>query len=466
MAENRSMNPNSTDTDPPPSGNSAWHRTRRFVRSKLTWNRIYRATSYLKSALWIVPFVAIVLVLASAPVIRALDAWLGWRVAGLAVAGAQALYQTVITLTLSFLVFTFGSLLVAIQVAGGQLTPRIIATLLLRDNVVRYSVGLFVFTLVFAVSALNRLEQSVLEMVALLTAVLGIACIADFLFLIDYAARLLRPVSVVASVGDEGLGVIKVVYPSPVAGVVATAETLRGQLGTPARAVEYQGKSEVVLAVDLKTLVATAQRNDGVIEFVPQVGDFLATDEPLFLLYGGATTIDDPILRNTVAFGRERTLEQDPMFAFRILVDIALKALSPAINDPTTAVLAIDQVHRLLRALGKRQLHGELVFDAAGRPRVILRTPNWEDFVHIACTEVRACGADNVQVARRLRAMLENLVASLPPHRHPVLTQELDLLDRTVERLYRLPEDLALARVPDAQGLGGSLAPRATGQAK
>jgi uncharacterized membrane protein len=64
--------------------------------------------------------------------------------------------------------------------------------------------------------------------------------------------------------------------------------------------------------------------------------------------------------------------------------------------------------------LGKRQLHGELVFDAARRPRVIFRTPNWEDFVHVACTEIRACGANNVQIARRMRAMLENLMASLP----------------------------------------------------
>jgi uncharacterized membrane protein len=463
------MTPNPSDTDSPSPATHApawWVRARHYVRSKLTWNRVYRATSYLKSTLWTVPLVAIVLVLASGPVIRQLDAWLSWRVAGLAVAGAQALYQTVITLTLSFLVFTFGSLLVAIQVAGGQLTPRIIATLLLRDNVVRYSVGLFVFTLVFAVGALNRLEQSVLEMVALLTAILGIACIADFLFLIDYAARLLRPVSVVASVGDEGLGVIKLVYPSPVAGVVATAGTLREQLGSATQMVEHQGKSEIVLAVDLKTLVAVAQRHDGVIEFVPQVGDFVATDEPLFLLYGGAAAVDDATLRTTVAFGRERTLEQDPMFAFRILVDIALKALSPAINDPTTAVLALDQVHRLLRVLGKRQLHGELVFDAAGRPRVIFRTPNWEDYVHVACNEIRACGANNTQIARRLRAMLENLVDSLPPHRHPALREELDLLDRTIEQLYRLPEDLALARVPDAQGLGGSLAPRVTGQAK
>ena len=150
--------------DPAPSvavadAGRLWHRAEHYVRRKLVWNNVYRATSYLRSALWVIPFLAIVLVLAIAPALRMLDAWLGWRLPGLGVAGAQALYQTVITLTLSFIVFTFGSLLVAIQVAGGQLTPRIIATTLLRDNVVRYSVGLFVFTLIFAVMALDRLEN-------------------------------------------------------------------------------------------------------------------------------------------------------------------------------------------------------------------------------------------------------------------------------------------------------------------
>jgi uncharacterized membrane protein len=87
---------------------------------------------------------------------------------------------------------------------------------------------------------------------------------------------------------------------------------------------------------------------------------------------------------------------------------------------------------------------------------VIFRTPNWEDFVHVACSEIRSCGANNVQVARRLRAMLENLAGSVPEHRHAALRQQLELLDRTIERLYALPEDLALARIPDVQGLGGA----------
>jgi uncharacterized membrane protein len=434
-----------------------WRRTERYVKSKLVWSNVYRATSYLRSALWIIPFFAIVLVLAIAPSLRMLDAWLGWRVVGLGIAGAQALCQTVITLTLSFIVFTFSSLLVAIQVASGQLTPRIIATTLLRNNVVRYSVGLFVFTLIFAVMTLNRLETTVLDMVATVTAMLGITCIATFLFLIDYAARLLRPVSILARVGDEGLEVITSVYPNKSNDALDVAAR-RSTLPEARRIVHHDGPSEVVLAVDLDTLVREAHWTDGVVEFVPQVGDFVASDEPLFVLYGGAVAIDDRLLQATVAFGSERTMEQDPLFSFRIMVDIALKALSPAINDPTTAVLAIDQIHRLLRVVGKRQLRGEVILDETGRRRVIYRTPNWEDFVHLTCTEIRSCGAGNVQIARRLRAMFDNLIASLPPYRHQALEDERHRLDQMLESLYAVREDLALARIPDSQGLGGSSA--------
>ena len=440
-----------------------WRRAKKYIKKKLLWGHLYRATSYMKSALWIVPLAAIVLVLVVAPVIRALDPWIGWRLLDLSVSGAQALYQTVITLTLSFMVFTFGSLLVAIQIAGGQLTPRIIATTLLRDNVVRYCVGLFAFSLVFAVMSLNRLESQVLQLGVFITAMLGIACMAVFLFFIDYAARLLRPVSILARIGNDALSVIDSVYPDPATDAPDVNAGTSARPVSPRRVVDHAGEAGIVLAVDLETLVREGLRFDGVIEFIPQVGDFVSREEPLFALYGGAEGIEDRKLRAAVAFGAERTLEQDPIFGFRILVDIALKALSPAINDPTTAVCAIDQVHRLLREVGRHHLRGEEIADYAGRTRVIYRTPNWEDFVHVACNEIRSCGANNVQVARRLRAMLDNLVASLPDYRHPPLTEERERLDQVIETSYSLPEDRALARIPDSQGLGGSSGARALG---
>jgi uncharacterized membrane protein len=149
-------------------------------------------------------------------------------------------------------------------------------------------------------------------------------------------------------------------------------------------------------------------------------------------------------------------MEQDPTFAFRIVIDIALKALSQAINDPTTAVIAIDQLHRLLRKSGNQNLRTDEILDKSGQLLVIFRTPNWEDFVHLAFTEIRHCGAQNMQIARRLRAMIENLIQTLPKHRHPTLQRELQLLDREIEKHFPCPEDLALARVGDSQGLGGA----------
>ena len=426
--------------------------------NRLNWNRVYRVASYLRSSLWVAPVVAIVLIYLLTPWLRALDAHLGKNVSGLGVAGATAMFQTVITLALSFLVFTFGSMLVAIQIAGGQLTPRVIATTLLRDNVVRMSVGLFVFTLLLAVSGLNRMGDGVPYLVTDLTGVLGVACLMVFLFLIDYAARLLRPVSILARVANQAIAVIESVYPDLAAADHDERTLSATRLPPPSRVVAHAGRSKIVLAVDLFTLRAQAQRADGVIELAPQIGDFIAPDEPLFRLYGNAARTDDTVLRSAVAFGDERTMEQDPVFGLRILVDIALKALSPAINDPTTAVIAIDQIHRLLRVAGKRRLHSDEITDRSGRLRVVQRTPDWEDFVLVACAEIRACGAGSLQIARRLRAMIDNLLALLPSYRHAPLLQEKARLDAAIEAAFKMPDELALARIPDVQGLGGSAA--------
>jgi uncharacterized membrane protein len=420
----------------------------------MNWNKLYGLRSYLRSSLWIVPFIAIPFNLVATRILHRLDAWLGWTLLGYPLPGAQTVLQTIVTATLSFMVFTFGSLLVAIQVASGQLTPRIIATTLLRNNVVRYTVGLFTFTLMFALSAQNRIEKDVHQLVMFVAALLGLFCFAAFFYLIDYASRLLRPISILTHVGNGGLAVIESVYPDLSLGP-DIPEGERHKLPPPDHFIQHKGTSGVVLAVNLKLLMTVAEKSNGVIEFVPQVGDFVAVDEPLFNFHGGTRSIDEGALRASVAFGSERTMEQDPTFAFRIVIDIALRALSSAINDPTTAVLAIDQLHRMLRMVGKRHLRTDEILDNSGKLRLIFRTPNWEDFVHLAFSEIRSCGSDKLQIVRRLRAMIQNLLQTLPAHRHPALHQELSLLNRGIERNFTDPEELALAQVADAQGLGG-----------
>ena len=452
----------------------------------MQWNRWYSLKSYVGSALWVVPFFALVVGLL---IKRLMERFGTWMVSqgyydlktgfyGMDRDDAVAVLDRIFTLNLSFLVFTFGSLLVAIQVAGGQYTPRIIATTLLRDNVIRCIVGYFVFSMLWANRTMVQVTSTMVPQFQLFLAMnFGLLSIVAFLLLIDYSAKLLRPVSLVARIGGSGINVIDSVYPDVTRNVdvpatrvekrkwsflswtsrpVAAAAPSAAKLGTPARTVFHQGFSGIVLAVNAPALIAEAQRADCVVEVAPQVGDFVALDEPLFYIYGNAGAIDDRKLRALIAFGVERTLEQDPLFAFRILVDIALKALSPAINDPTTAVLAIDQLHRLLRYVGLRSLRTDEFANYSGQLRLVFRTPNWENFVHLAFREIRACGANSMQVVRRLRAMIENLTQTLPEPRHAALHVELDLLNRAMARHFTFSEDLALARIPDAQGLGGS----------
>src|SRR6476661_8002153 len=389
----------------------------------MNWNRWYAFRSYLRSSLWIVPFIALLLEQVTFRVVYALDARATWVPPWpFGLSGTQTALQTIITLIVSFIVFTFGSLLVAIQIAGGQLTPRIIATTLLRNNVIRFTVGLFVFTLLFALGTVARVETNVPHLIVWVSAILGFASVMAFLFLIDYAALLLRPVSILWRVGEEGLSVVESVYPTPIRDT-DTRPAQHSQLSAPDRIVSHQGTSAIVLAVNLEALAAEASRVDGAIEVVPRVGDFVASGEPVFLLHGGSNVFDEGRLRGSIAFGRERTIEQ---------------------------------VHRLLRNVGKRHLHDEQIMDNAGCLRVIFPTPNWDDFVQLACREIRLYGAENFQIARRLRAMLGNLMKTLPESRRPALRLELELLDRTIEKLYPLPEDLAVARIADTQGLGGS----------
>ncbi|HVJ33784.1 MAG TPA: DUF2254 domain-containing protein [Terriglobia bacterium] len=421
----------------------------------MPWNQWYSLKSYIRSSLWIVPFFALLFYVVAIRLVYAVDAWFTWvPFSAWGASGTRTVLEMIVTLTLTFIVFTFGSLLVAIQVASGQLTPRIIATTLLRDNAIRFTVGLFVFSLLFAAGVLARQDTAIPQGVAGLAGLLGFGSIIAFLYLIDHAARMLRPVSIIWHVGKEGCAVIDSVYPERVeAGGPFVAASRK--LPPPDHIIVHRGKSAVVLAVNLTALTALAEKTNTVIEFVPRVGDFVGTGQPLFQLYGGGS-VDARRLRGAVAFGAERTIEQDSTFAFRIIVDIAIKALSKAINDPTTSVLAIDQLQHLLGVVGNRHLLGEEICDRRGQLRVIFRTPDWEDFVQLTFSEIRLYGAENFQVARRLRAMIESLEKTLPPDRCSALRVQLNLLDRMLEKLDLFPEDLALARIPDPQGLGGT----------
>jgi uncharacterized membrane protein len=419
----------------------------------MTWLQRYRFRQYLGSSIWVCPVLAMVAALLLVGLLHMIETGLGWEL-GINPETARALLGTMAASMFTFIVFVSSALLVAVQLASGQLTPRIIA-LLFKAPAIRFSLTVFVFVFTFSLAVLVRVNASVPWLTTYVAAYSFLASLGVFLYLIDRVGKSLRPSGALQAVAALGLRVIEDVFPrrpyeSQAAPPVA-AEVLAGE---PTRTVVAL-EGGVVLAFDIAGLVSLAQRAGCVIEMVPQVGDFISAGGPLFRLFGGGETITPRQLHHSVAIGQERTLQQDPTFAFRIMVDIASKGLSPAINDPTTAVAAIDQIHHLLRNVGSRQLDDGRVRDAAGRLRLVYRTPNWEDFVHLAVTEIRQFGGLSIQIARRLRAMLEDLIQTLPPECTALLRKELNLLERSAKRFFVEPEDLALAEAGDFQGVGG-----------
>ncbi|MFF4318362.1 DUF2254 family protein [Streptomyces sp. NPDC001568] len=194
--------------------------------------------------------------------------------------------------------------------------------------------------------------------------------------------------------------------------------------------VRWSGPAAVVQRIDVRALVALAERHDCTIAFRVTPGMPVWRGTVLAEVSGGAGP-PAPTLLDAVATGSERTLDQDPDLPFRLLADIALRALSPAVNDPATAVESMDRTEDLLTRLADRDLGIGHFPDGAGRPRVTLPVPDWEQYVATAIDELSYAAAGSPMALRRLRDLLARLEARCPPERRAVVRERLRRVDRT-----------------------------------
>ncbi len=421
----------------------------------MKWIQRYRIRNYLGSSLWVVPLSAALAGVLFHRLVWRFDLWTRWKWLDFAPDGARAVVGAVVSSGLTFIVFLLSMLFIAVQIAASQMTPRITARVV-EARASRLSLAFFIFTYSFSTAAGGRLMEPIPQLVVLLTVVFSLVSIGLFLFLVGYMAKAVRPISVFASVANETLQVIDACYPA------LNTESERGAAAaTPIQGIQSavsicrRGRTGVLTAFDADGLAEMARKNGCVIQLVQQVGDLVAEGDPLFLIYQGGEMISEEELQQHVAFGSSHTLKQNPAFGLRIIVDIAIRALSPAINDPTTAVRALDQIHILLNRLGMRDLGDGRIRDSEGRPRLIFPTPDWEDYLWLGVSEIRTYGAGSLQVVRRLRVMLQDLIEILPRQRIPALLEHLKQLERVAERNFTDPEDLNKARTGDFQGLGG-----------
>jgi uncharacterized membrane protein len=207
-----------------------------------------------------------------------------------------------------------------------------------------------------------------------------------------------------------------------------------------------------VLGVDRPRLVHLATEYDCVIEVLPRVGEYVATGGPVLAVHGDRLPPDAALL-TCIDLGRVRTLYQDPTFGIRQLVDVATQALSPAINQPTTAVLVIDRLHDLLLRIARLPAPSGLHVDAAGTVRLVESTYSWDYLLNLAFVEVTALGISSPHVTRRLAAALRDLQADVPS----AAAREVARVQAALDEMLRehVPVGFAgLASTPDRLGLG------------
>jgi uncharacterized membrane protein len=374
----------------------------------------------------------------------------------MSVGSATALLAAIASGTLPLTGLVFSLAFVMVQFSATAYSPRLVAWFA-GSAMMSHSLGIFTATFIYSLAALAWVDRGGTGTVPPLTVWFAIALllvsVVVFVMLVEKLG-MLQISRVLAYAGDQGRAVIARDY-SPLAPRAREAgapppEELTGE----GQVVVHRGGPAVIQAIDLPRMVALAEREGAVLALAWAVGDTLVDGMPLLRVHGGVRTIPERRLRSLVRLGPERTFEQDPKYALRILVDIAIKALSPAINDPTTAVQALDQVEDLLLRLGRADLAVGRMRDRGGSLRLVLPVPMWEDFLVLAFDEIRYCGANSIQVMRRMRALLQDLMEHVPPERRPALQRYQERVDNGIRRTFEDVDDRKDALEEDRQGLG------------
>jgi uncharacterized membrane protein len=357
---------------------------------------------------------------------------------------------------LAFTGFVTAVVMMVVQFGTSEFSPRYL-NWFRRDRTLRYALGAFTATFVFALVATAQVGRGsgtfVPTRTLIAALVLMIVSIAMFLALIDLSSYGLRVASVVQELDAEARRVFDTVYPVAGSEVEATdraVEALQGR--SPVQAIGQGPVGAVVVALDRSRFARLADRHDVVLVLACAVGDHVAANRPLLEVYGAHPVPEGPF-RKAILLGDERTLDDDPGFAIRLLVDVAIKALSPAVNDPTTAVQSLDRVEDLLRYAAGKRLSNGVVCGRDGTVRLVYPTPGWDDLVELALDEIRAFGAGQYQIARRMRALLQALIEDVDERRRDALVRQLSLLDDAVAAAVPSSQR-ADALVADRQGIG------------
>jgi len=376
-------------------------------------------------------------------------------VAKMSVAAAMAVYSAIASGMIAMTGIVFSLAFVMLQFSATAYSPRLVLWLA-HDPVISHALGTFTATFLYAIAALTGVDRSGSGKVPFVSVwvvfALLVASVGMFVGLIQRIG-VLQVSRMLVFTGDQGRRAITALYPPlEFAAAAAGSEALRA---LPRRqTIVHSGRPSSVQRIDLSVLVNLARASGAVIEMVVAVGDTVVERMPLLHVLGAAQPVDERKLKGGIELGRERTFGQDPKYAIRLLVDIAIRALSPAINDPTTAVQALDQIEDLLLRLAQRRLEIGMFHDSSGKLRLLIPFPSWDDLLQLSFDEICFCGATSVQVMRRMNALVNDLIPAVSEERRPSLHHWHARLNATIARSFADGEERTEASQQDRQGLG------------
>ncbi len=374
---------------------------------------------------------------------------------GMSPSAALAIFSSIGSGMIALTGIVFSLAFVMVQFSSTAYSPRLVLWIA-RDPTLWHAMGVFSATFLYAIAAMAWVERGGTHGTPFLSSwlVIGLllASVAMFIALIEKIS-LLQIHRMLGFTADHGRRVIDETYP-PLDAAMATPDPQEFRPLPVTLTLKHTGRPLTIQALDIPALLDLASAAGALVVVIASVGDTLVESGVMLRVHGGTHAIDERALRAAFVLGDERTFEQDPKYAIRLLVDIAIRALSPAVNDPTTAVQALDHIEDLLLRLGRRRLEIGAFRDGAGVLRLAVSYPEWDDFLILAFDEIRHCGATSVQVMRRMRALAADLIRALPLERHEALHHQQQRLDRTIASSFQDAREKQEASVEDRQGLG------------
>lgn len=382
-------------------------------------SRLLSVWESLRYSYWFVPslmtMAAAALAFAMAWVDRTLeDRWITeaqWLYSGSA-EGARSLLSTLASSMMTVAGVVFSITIVALSLTSTQFGPRLLRNFM-RDPGNQITLGAFLATFVYCLLVVRTIRADYVPHASVTAAVvLALASLGVLIYFIHHAASSIQAPNVIANVAEDLDLAIERLFPEPM-GAEADPNEPAGSMRAPAD-LETNGRSVYaagtgyVQAIDVKELIASAEQRDVVVRVVCRPGHFVVRDQPLAEVWPG-TRCDRELteaVRGTFVMGLQRSLAQDVEFAIDQLVEVAVRALSPGINDPFTAIQCVERLGAALVRLAGRRMPSPFRLDEHGRLRVIAYPVTFEALVDAAFNQVRQHGRASVAVSMTMLEMI------------------------------------------------------------